>query len=131
MVGLRFSIIYREMIKNMRGDKNPMKKGMFGRYLLVFLAVFSLCVTGCDQSVFTGQEETGGVSVSMEELPEYQGEPYVTIDGNKPGFIGEELPEKSFERYGRLDSLGRCSTAYANIGPLKTVINGTHNKTLY
>ena len=54
--------------------------------------------------------------VSMEEIPEYDGVPYVAVDGNEPGFSEAELSEQSFESYSELDDLGRCQTACANIG---------------
>ena len=50
-----------------------------------------------------------------DEIPEYAGEPYVTVNGNIPYFTAEDLTGQSFERYSPLDSLGRCGTAYANI----------------
>ena len=53
---------------------------------------------------------------SVSELPPYQGAPYVTVNGNRPNFSLEDLTTTSFERYTELDHLGRCGTAYANIG---------------
>lgn len=53
--------------------------------------------------------------VSMEEIPDYSGDPYVVLNDNWPEFDAEELTLEPFETYSRLDYLGRCSTAYANI----------------
>ena len=55
-------------------------------------------------------------SVSLEEIPDYSGMPYVVIDGNQPDFSAESLSDEAFEVYSALDMLGRCGTAYANIG---------------
>ena len=45
------------------------------------------------------------------------GQPYVTVNGNQPFFDDEEKKRTdSFEMYSELDSLGRCGTAYANLG---------------
>ncbi len=55
-------------------------------------------------------------TVSLEDIPEYFGEPYVTVNGNMPEFTKEEETLVSFEYYSPLDELGRCGTAYANIG---------------
>ena len=55
------------------------------------------------------------VSYSMSEYPSYSGEDYVIINNNEPEF--EDITNTtSFEEYGKLDSLGRCTYAYANIG---------------
>ena len=54
---------------------------------------------------------------TLKELPEYSGDPYVRINDNKPSFPEEEMTNKPFEHYSDLDALGRCGTAYANIGP--------------
>ena len=53
--------------------------------------------------------------LSLDEIPEHTGEPYVAVNGNVPYFSAEDLTTQSFERYSPLDSLGRCGTAYANI----------------
>ena len=56
-------------------------------------------------------------SFSLEELPAYSGDPYVVIDDNQPDFPEEDRTStESFETYSPLDALGRCGTAYANIG---------------
>ena len=54
--------------------------------------------------------------ISMETIPEYDGEPYVVIDDNEPDFTEEELQPEAYETYGTLDELGRCGTAEASIG---------------
>lgn len=47
----------------------------------------------------------------------YSGSPYVEINHNKPRFSHKQKTStKSFESYGELDSLGRCTTAKACIG---------------
>ncbi len=54
--------------------------------------------------------------VEVENIPEYTGNPYVTIHDNEPDFIEEELTEDSFEAYSELDAKGRCGMAEAMIG---------------
>jgi DNA-entry nuclease len=54
-------------------------------------------------------------SVSMDQIPEYTGESYVTVDGNIPQFSDEERNAEVFENYSDLDSLGRCGAAEAMI----------------
>lgn len=59
--------------------------------------------------------DTPATSYDLESIPEYSGEPYVTIHDNVPFFSEEELTTDAFETYSELDDLGRCGTAYANI----------------
>lgn len=54
--------------------------------------------------------------ISLDEVPEYYGVPYVEINGNVPLFEDSEISASSFEHYSALDPLGRCGTAYACIG---------------
>lgn len=59
--------------------------------------------------------DTPSPSYDLKSIPEYSGEPYVTIHDNVPFFLEEELTTDAFETYSELDDLGRCGTAYANI----------------
>ena len=54
--------------------------------------------------------------ISLSEIPEFSGEPYVKINGGVPFFTEEEITTKSFEDYSLLDELGRCGVAMACIG---------------
>ena len=49
-------------------------------------------------------------------MPEYSGNPYIVVNDNTPFFTEADKTTASFEKYGELDSLGRCTTAYANVG---------------
>lgn len=75
--------------------------------LLCLLIILTL-VSGC--------AEAPAALVSLEDIPEFNGFPYVEINGNVPTFTEEELTTRSFESYGQLDILGRCGTAFACIG---------------
>lgn len=50
------------------------------------------------------------------EIPVYQGNAWIELNNNVPLFTKKDYSTKSFETYGELDSLGRCTTAYANVG---------------
>ena len=54
--------------------------------------------------------------ISLEEVPEYTGDPWVELDGNVPSFTEEELETIPPEAYSSLDWLGRCGTAVARVG---------------
>ena len=50
------------------------------------------------------------------EIPEYSGEAYVPLLNNIPLFTSDDQITRSFETYGELDTLGRCTQVYACIG---------------
>ena len=53
---------------------------------------------------------------NLKDHAAYNGEPYVELNDNVPNFTTREKNNtKAFENYHRLDALGRCDTAYANI----------------
>lgn len=52
----------------------------------------------------------------ISSIPEYNGSPYVEINDNVPQFTESEITTSSFEIYGDLDSLERCTTAFSCIG---------------
>ncbi len=49
-------------------------------------------------------------------LPEYSGVPYCEVNGNTPVFSKEEKTDYSYEFYGNLDEVGRCTECIANVG---------------
>lgn len=53
---------------------------------------------------------------TIQDIPEYSGNPYVIINENKPEFEEKYYKTKTFEKYSELDNLGRCGVAFANIG---------------
>lgn len=52
---------------------------------------------------------------SLSDVPAYSGSPYVIVNDNIPFFFAEDLTTDPFETYSPLDSLGRCSVAFANV----------------
>ena len=54
--------------------------------------------------------------VALADVPDYSGVPFVAVDGNQPDFSADSLSDQAFELYSPLDILGRCGTAYANVG---------------
>ena len=73
--------------------------------------VLSLLLSGCALPMPSSS------MVSMDELPAYSDSAYVEIDGNQPYFTDADKQEtEAFEEYSDLDYLGRCGTAYANVG---------------
>ena len=65
------------------------------------------------------QTKTGGQteSVSLDQIPEYSGSPYVEINRNVPSFSDEKSAGPAYEFYSELDSLGRCGYSESKITP--------------
>ena len=49
-------------------------------------------------------------------VPAYDGKAYVAVNDNVPFFTEEELSSASYETYGELDPLGRCTVCVASVG---------------
>lgn len=92
--------------------------------LNTLLSLFTACtvlLSGCSSIPSqlpgdTGSTTTAAVVTGLEDVPDYSGEPYVVLGDNTPDFPEEDFTTNSFETYGELDDLGRCTTAYANVG---------------
>ncbi len=54
-------------------------------------------------------------SYTLETIPAYHEEPYITMNNNQPNFTEEER-KFTGERYSKLDLLGRCGSALARVG---------------
>lgn len=60
---------------------------------------------------------TNTPSANLDSIPKYDGSsPYVIINDNVPFFEESEYTTKSFENYGELDKLGRCTVTMACVG---------------
>ena len=55
-------------------------------------------------------------SATVDGVPAFSGEPYVTINNNQPEFSDEDITTEAYEFYSDLDSLNRCGYAMACIG---------------
>ncbi|MBE6008015.1 MAG: hypothetical protein E7235_02315 [Lachnospiraceae bacterium] len=60
-------------------------------------------------SLIRGNEEI----ISLDEVPEFSGIPFVNINGGIPLFDDKVMTEEVFEIYGKQDILGRCTEAFA------------------
>ena len=78
---------------------------------LSLLLLLSLLLSACG-AVPGGNQP----SFSLEDIPEFSGEPYVVLEDNQPAFTQEDLTAGSFEEYTPLDVLGRCGEAFAMVG---------------
>lgn len=89
--------------------------------LIVSLSVLSGCSAG-ENNFFndldiTAQSASDYVNYNLSNIPDYDGKAYVELNGNVPEFSeSEKTYSESFEEYGKLDSLGRCTYAVSCIG---------------
>ena len=63
--------------------------------------------------------QSGNIAgLDADNLPEYNGEHYVTVNGGIPVFPDEMTAKGTdpYEFYGKLDELGRCTVAYGCLG---------------
>ena len=99
-------------------------KKIFAKILSLLLAI--LMLTACsefesiEQTVSKEKETTTqyteiAQSESVSAVEPYTVYPYTVINNNVPEFEKTDYT-KSFEKYGKLDSLGRCTSCIANIG---------------
>lgn len=57
-------------------------------------------------------------ALSYRDIPAFDGNPYVYVNDGEPVFTDEQrAAEPGYERYGELDELGRCTAAFAVVGP--------------
>ena len=92
--------------------------------LLILVSVIGLAFAGCNISdldlfgtsdnVKVYDKNDRSIPVDIKDVPKYRGIPYVEINDNKPSF--SEKDKDRVEEYSKLDKLGRCGPAFANVG---------------
>lgn len=89
-------------------------------YFIVALIIFLIVGVYEGKIVFQPIEDNSNVvnqvSYDLASIPEYSNANYVVLNNNEPNFTESDYTTDSFERYSKLDSLGRAKVAYANIG---------------
>lgn len=61
-------------------------------------------------------QKAATAAFQLKDVPPYDGQAYVALNGNVPYFSTSNLSSKSYESYSPLDSLGRCGIAAACVG---------------
>ena len=92
--------------------------------LLILVSVIGLAFAGCninDLNLFDTSDNVKvydkndrSIPVNIEDVSKYRGIPYVEINDNKPSFSDKD--KDRVEEYSKLDKLGRCGPAFANVG---------------
>ena len=68
------------------------------------------------------------ISYTLDTIPKYSSEPYVTINNNIPNFQQNNFTTNSFEDYSNLDDYGRCGVAFANLSKEGTMPKENENR---
>lgn len=102
------------------------KKSSNKKYIkqVIYLLVLLICLI--ISSFNSGSDNIGNtlnnsvinetnIQYNINNIPDYEGKIYVTINNNIPNFNEEDYTTKAFEKYSKLDNLGRCGVAYSNI----------------
>ena len=66
--------------------------------------------------IMPSPEEPQVSNISLDQVPAYGGEPFAVLGGNIPLFTEADYTADSYEEYGALDALERCTYTIACIG---------------
>lgn len=92
------------------------RKRLFSLIMIIAIIAISFYMEQKSYSLENDNKTDNKVSYTMSNVPSYNGKDYITINNGNPSFSDSLKNTKSFEKYSKLDSLGRCGVATANIG---------------
>ena len=101
--------------KRRKISKNKLKKFLVSSIILILILAIEYFYPDFINSLFNEDLIQKEVSYNLSDIPEYTYSPYVVINDNIPDFNEEDYSLEGFEEYSKLDILGRCRAAYANI----------------
>ena len=83
-----------------------------------FVTVFIIALLGLlgYAKTYDGKNGQAAYSLDLNTIPAFEDKPYVEVNHNQPCFSERDKSKDSFEVYSRLDALGRCGVAFANVG---------------
>ncbi len=90
--------------------------------LVLVIAIISSCFSQKpDSNAPTNNEQNTQAplsenAITLDNIPEYSGEPYIAIYDNLPLFSKDDYTTTAFEEYRALDNLGRCGVTFACVG---------------
>ena len=96
------------------------KNNMKTLAMVICLALTMQFASGCGttEAAQSAQENATTIEETFDfaAVPAYDGKAYVAVNDNVPFFTEEELSSASYETYGELDPLGRCTVCVASVG---------------
>lgn len=84
------------------------------KYNIIIINIIMIIIAACSNINVTA------ANINVSDIPVYTNKASIAINNDIPYFTDTEKTTKSFETYSKLDKLGRCGTAYANIS-IKTM----------
>lgn len=96
-------------------NNNNLKKIFSLIISFILLVILGACSNNIGDTNIVINSNQDIVSFDIDDIPEYSGEPYVTINNNIPFFDEEDYTVEVFETYSERDEKKRCGVAYANI----------------
>lgn len=79
----------------------------------ILLIAFILALAFGGYCVYNQNVNSEQPAAMLDEIPQFKGDPYVELNGNKAAFDDGQKASESFEEYGELDKLGRATGAFA------------------
>ncbi len=133
---IKLELIKKSSIEMKMSIFKKIMNAKFRSLMLLMVMLLSILTGGCgtagtnstfptnDSTTIAQQSTTAALNttiaanstVSLDNLPAYSDKAYIAVGNNKPFFTDADYTTESFEKYSDLDSLGRCSVAYANVG---------------
>lgn len=97
-----------------------MKKTIKLLSIIALVLALALALTSCDVLLdmldnMLGEQYGPQSAVNLDEVPEFNGYPYVIINDGVPFFTKDEIVTTAYERYADFDNLGRCGVTMACI----------------
>lgn len=84
-------------------------------FIIIVILLFCYNYFGEDIEEYIINKTSNYNVYDISDIPLYSGKEYIVINNNEPFFTDDDKNLNTFETYGKLDSLKRCTYAYANI----------------
>ena len=116
----------KEVSNNPNMNKNI--KQILTLIFFIIIIVIGIYTTNNYKDNENNTNEQLTISYTLDTIPEYSSEPYITINNNMPNFTDEDFKASSFEDYSDLDNYGRCGVAFANLNKYVTMPKKDENR---
>lgn len=116
----------KEVSNNPNTNKNI--KQILTLIFFIIIIVIGIYTTNNYKDNANNTNEQLAISYTLDTIPEYSSEPYITINNNMPNFTDEDFTTSSFEDYSDLDNYGRCGVAFANLNKEETMPKEDENR---
>ena len=101
--------------KRRKVSEKKLKKFLVSIIILMLILLIDYFYPDFISSLFNENLVQKEVSYNLSDIPKYTDSPYVIINDNIPSFDEKDYDSEGFEKYSKLDILGRCGVAYANV----------------